>query len=87
MTVATALNWLSGLGLVAPGLDEPTVIGTALALHVCYAFMCRLVAHNNGYGKNLWTAVGLIGGLWAVVVLILLPRRDGSAPPPIRPFP
>jgi hypothetical protein len=87
MTVATLLGWLSGLEFVAPGLDDATLLGTALALHICYAIMCRLVAHNNGYPKNLWTALGLTAGLWAVAVLILLPRRDGAPPPPIRPFP
>jgi len=49
--------------------------------------MCRLIAHNNGHAKNLWTVLGLIAGLWSVVVLILLPRTDGAPPPPIRPFP
>lgn len=86
MTVATALCWLSGLGLVAPGLDEPTLLGTGVALHICYAIMCRLIAHNNGYPKTLWTVLGLTAGLWAVAVLILLPRR-AAPPPPIRPFP
>jgi hypothetical protein len=87
MTVATALGWLSGLRLVAPGLDEATVVGTGIALHICYAVMCRLVAHNNGHKTNRWTVLGLIGGLWAVAVLILLPRRDAAPRPPGRPFP
>jgi hypothetical protein len=77
----------SGLWLVAPDLDQATLLGTGLALHICYAVMCRLIAHNNGHGENLWTALGFIAGLWPVAVLILLPRRDGAPPPPIRPFP
>ena len=63
---------------MAPDLPPPTLLGTALGLHICDAIMCRLFAHNNGYPKNLWTVLGLIGGLWAVAVLILLPRRDGA---------
>jgi hypothetical protein len=51
---------------------------------VCDAIMCRLIAHNNGHPKNLWTLLGLIAGLWAVAVLILLPRR---AEPPAPPHP
>ena len=78
MTLVTALSYLSGLGFVAPELAPATVVGTALALHVCDAIMCRLVAHNNGHPKTLWTALGLIAGLWAVAVLILLPRRAGA---------
>jgi hypothetical protein len=71
---------------VAPGLDAPTAIGTSLALNICHGIMCRLFAYNNGYPRNLWTVLGLIGGLWAVAVLILRPRRAGAPPPP-RPFP
>ena len=87
MRVATLAAYLSGLWLVAPSLDQPTLLGTSIALHMCYAIMCRLIAHNNGHPKALWTALGLIAGLWAVAVLILLPRRDGAPPPPVRPFP
>lgn len=79
MTLVTALSYLSGLGFVAPDLPPATVVGTALALHVCDAIMCRLFAHNNGYPKTVWTVLGFIAGLWAVALLILLPRR--SAPP------
>ena len=82
MTFGTALSYLTGLRFVAPDLDLPALLGTALALHVCDAIMCRLFAHNNGYPKNLWTALGLVAGLWAVAVLIVLPRRNGESPPP-----
>jgi hypothetical protein len=82
MTLATALAYLSGLHFVAPDLAPPALLGTALALHVCDAIMCRLFAHNNGYPKNLWTVLGFLAGLWAVAVLIVLPRRDGTPPPP-----
>ena len=83
--VATAAAYLSGLGFIAPELAPPALLGTALALHVCDAILCRLFAHNNGYPKNLWTLVGLSAGLWAVAVLILLPRRDGG-PASVRPL-
>src|SRR5215831_439020 len=83
MNLATIIGYLSGLRFVAPDLDAPTVLGTALALHVCEAIVRRLFAHNNGYPKNLWTLLGFIGGLWAVAVLILLPRRgDGERSSP-----
>src|SRR5262249_61873503 len=81
MTLATLIGYLRGLRFVAPDLDGPTVLGTALALHVCEAIVCRLFAHNDGYPKNLWTLLGFIGGLWAVAVLIVLPRRGGGEPP------
>jgi len=84
VTVAVFLSYWTGLRFVAPDLDLDALIGTALALHLCDAIMCRLLAHNNGYPKTLWTVFGLVAGLWAVAVLILLPRRDGAPPPPGR---
>jgi hypothetical protein len=55
-------------------------------VNVCNAIMCRLFAHNNGYPKNLWTLLGLLAGVWAVAVLIVLPRRT-TPPAPPRPLP
>jgi hypothetical protein len=81
MLLGTILAYLSGLALVAPGLDPQVAIGTAVALNICDAIMCRLIAHNNGYPRNAWTVAGLIGGVWAVAVVILLPRRDGGGTP------
>ena len=78
MSLATALSYLSGLAFVAPDLPLPALLGTALALHVCDAILCRLLAYNNGYPRNVWTALGFIAGVWAVAVLILLPRRAGA---------
>ena len=87
MMLSTAIGYLSGLRFVAPDLDTPTLLGTALALHLCEAIVCRLFAHNNGYPKNLWTVLGFIAGLWAVAVLIVLPRRPGGQAPSPRPLP
>ena len=86
MTVAAFLGYASGVALVAPELAAPALLGTALAVQICHAIMCRLIAHNNGYPKNLCTLLGLIGGLWAVAVLLVLPRRTVPSPPP-RPLP
>jgi len=82
MTLPLVIAYLSGLVFVAPDLPVTALLGAALALHVCDAILCRLFAHNNGYPKNLWTLAGFIAGLWAVAVLILLPRRGAPPAPP-----
>jgi len=76
--VAALVSTVSGLRFVAPTLDAPTILGTGAVVQVCHGILCRIFAHNNGYPKNAWTALGLIGGLWAVGLLILLPRRGGA---------
>jgi len=81
MSLQSVLGYVSGLHWVAPNLDLPTLIGTTTALHICDGIMCRLFAHNKGYPKNLSTALGATLGIWAVAVLIALPRR-ATAPPP-----
>lgn len=80
MTLADVLMYASGLFLVAPDLDAGARVGTSLAVLACDAAVCRLFAYNNGYPRNAWTLLGLVGGLWAVAVLILLPRRGEPAP-------
>ncbi len=74
-----ALGYFTGLRILNPDLDPGTLLRTALVVHTCDAVMCRLFAHNNGYPKNLWTLLGFVFGIWAVAILILLPKRS---PPP-----
>ena len=79
MTLATVLSYWSGLAFVGPELGVRELLGTTLVLHTCDAIMCRLFARNNGYPRNAWTLIGFVGGIWAVAVLILLPRRTGRS--------
>jgi len=70
------LGYFTGLRLLSSQLDPATLVRTALVVHLCDSIMCRLFAHNNGYPKNVWTALGFVFGIWAVAVLIVLPRRS-----------
>ena len=80
MTWDVVLGYLTGLRLLAPELDPATLVRTAVVVHTCDAVLCRLFAHNNGYPKNLWTALGFVFGIWAVAVLVLLPKRRSEPP-------
>jgi hypothetical protein len=70
------LSYLTGLRFLNPDMDAATLLRTALLVHTCDAVMCRLFAHNNGYSKNLWTLLGFTFGVWAVAILIVLPKRS-----------
>jgi ABC-type transport system involved in cytochrome c biogenesis permease subunit len=81
----TFLAYLSGLAFLADDLTLAKLVPTMIIINICDAIMCRLFAHNNGYPKNLWTAIGLVFGLWGVMLLIVMPKREkrlaaGTAP-------
>lgn len=73
------LGYFTGLRFIADDLQFSVLLGTALAAHVLDSVMCRLFAYNNGHPKGLWTILGLIFGVWAVLVLIILPKRKEKA--------
>jgi hypothetical protein len=74
------LGYVTGLRLISPEIDAATLVRTTIVVHITDAILCRLFAHNNGYGKNLWTTLGFVFGLWAVAVLLVLPKREHQQP-------
>jgi hypothetical protein len=80
MKLATLVGYTSGVAFIAPSLSDQAMLGTGIAVSICHAIMCRLFARNNGYPRLGWTLLGFAGGIWAVAVLILLPRRAASSP-------
>ena len=69
------------MAFVAPDLDGSTLLGTVIAVNLCNAFMCRVMARNHGHPPRWWFGLGLIGGVWAVAVLSVLPRRAPAQMP------
>ncbi len=84
MTFASALAYWSGLAFVGPPLPPETVVGTTVALHICDAIVCRLIASNRGRSTGGWTVAGFIGGIWVVLALLVLPAPAEPEPPPRR---
>jgi len=78
-TFTTLLGYWTGLGLVAPDLDLPTLAGTALVVNTSIAITCATIAPNSGRSSRTWLVAGFLGGIWAVGLLTLLPARTDSA--------
>lgn len=74
MSWDTFLGYYTGLRWLAD-MDAATLLRTSLLVHACDAGMCRIFARNNGYPRNLWTLLGFVFGIWAVAVLIVLPKN------------
>lgn len=70
------LGYFTGFGFIANDLPFSVLLGTACVAHLIDGAMCRLFAYNNGYPKGLWTILGCVFGVWAVLVLSVLPKRE-----------
>ncbi len=77
MTWDALLAYATGFRWINPSLEGATLLRTVIVVHLCDAVLCRLFAHNNGYSKNLWSVLGFVFGLWAVGLLLVLPKRNG----------
>jgi len=73
------LGYVTGLRIISPEITAATLLRTTIIVHIVDAILCRLFAHNNGYSKNLWTTLGLVFGIWAVALLLVLPKREEKA--------
>jgi hypothetical protein len=79
VTWDVVLGYVTGLRIISPDITAATLLRTTIIVHITDAILCRLFAHNNGYSKNLWTTLGLVFGIWAVAVLLVLPKRASGA--------
>lgn len=75
MSFEVFVGYFTGLRVLGGNLPLPTLLGTALVVHLLDGIMCRLFAHNNGHPKNLWTVLGFVFGIWALATLVLLPKK------------
>ncbi|MCX8073157.1 MAG: hypothetical protein N3C12_12005 [Candidatus Binatia bacterium] len=84
-SIETWIGYATGVRLLAPRLSDEYFWPTLIVIHLLDAILCRVFARNNRYSENLWTLLGFIAGLWAVVCLLLLTRRQerqrSQAPP------
>lgn len=70
------LGYASGVWIFAPSLREEHLLPTVLLIHLLDAILCRVFAKNNGDPPNLWTAIGFVAGVWAVLYLLVHTRRQ-----------
>ena len=84
MTFEAILGYGTGLALLAPDMPFATLWRTALLVHVCDAVVCGILAYNGNRPRWRWAALGLVAGIWAVALLLVLPVRPGPVSPPLR---
>ena len=70
------VGYFSGLLFVKPELDAVTLFRTAALVHLLDAILCWVIANHSGRSKTAWTVAGLLGGIWALGILFLLPAKN-----------
>lgn len=80
MSWDVAVGYFSGLYLIDSTITGEVLWRTVVVINICDAVMCNLLAYNNGHRRNLWTVLGFIFGIWAVAILLVLPKRPEPAP-------
>ena len=70
------LGYFSGLYFIKAEMDSTTLVRTAALVQSLDAILCCVIANHSGRNKPAWTIAGLLGGIWALGILFLLPARN-----------
>ena len=69
------LGYFTGLLIVRPNIEPSSLVPTAVMVHLLDAVLCGVIANHSRRNKIGWTIGGLMGGIWALGVLFLLPQK------------
>jgi hypothetical protein len=70
------LGYFSGLLFIRAEMDPTTLVRTAALVHSLDAILCCVIANHSRRNKTAWTIAGLLGGIWALGILFLLPAKN-----------
>jgi hypothetical protein len=70
------LGYFSGLLFIKAEMDSTTLVRTAALVHSLDAILCCVIANHSGRSKTVWAVAGLLGGIWALGILFLLPSKN-----------
>jgi len=78
MNFQMILGYLTGLYFIRTDLDAATLFRTTALVHLLDAILCGLIAGQSGRSKKIWTAAGLIFGIWALATIFVLPAKKSA---------
>lgn len=79
MDLYRLIGYGSGLLFIKADMEPASLWPTVALIHVLDAILCGVLANHSGRNKFLWTASGLICGIWALGALFLLPAKKSTA--------
>ncbi len=75
MDLEVFLGYFTGLRFLDETIALPTLVGTTLFIHFLDGIACGLMAKRNRRSLFPWVVSGLLFGIWALILLLLLVIR------------
>jgi len=69
------VGYFTGLLIIKPDMASASLLPTAALVHLLDAILCGVIADHSRRSVIGWTIGGLIGGIWALGVLFVLPAK------------
>jgi len=69
------LGYFTGLRFLDETIGFPALVGTTLFVHFLDGIACGLMAKRNNRPLYPWVVSGLLFGIWALTLLLLLVIR------------
>ena len=69
------VGYFTGLLIIKPDMAPASLLPTAALVHLLDAILCGVIANHSRRSVIGWTIGGLIGGIWALGVLFVLPAK------------
>ena len=69
------VGYFTGLLIIKPDMASTSLLPTAALVHLLDAILCGVIANHSRRSVIGWTIGGLIGGIWALGILFVLPVR------------
>ena len=69
------VGYFTGLLIIKPDMASTSLLPTAALVHLLDAILCGVIANHSRRSVIGWTIGGLIGGIWALGVLFVLPAK------------
>ena len=75
MDFSQLVGYFTGLLIIKPDMASTSLLPTAALVHLLDAILCGVIANHSRRSVIGWIIGGLIGGIWALGALFVLPVR------------